>query len=215
MIHSPGYAPPRPIDVPLLLAPMGRKGFEYARKLADGVIVSAPPGTHEWDPCALLCSGTVLEPGEDHTTPRVVETMRPHVKALVGLQGYFPTGTAGEKATLFPYAWQGRPLPFGVVICSEAGIPSRARSEAALGANFLVNLVSEGEAGGYLRRNMLRVCSLRAVENRRPFVRVFHQVGPYQQLHRHVLPRLHPLRQVARPELERVEPGLYGIAIPP
>ena len=95
-----------------------------------------------------------------------------HVKALVGLQGYFPTGTAGEKATLFPCAWQGRPLPFGVVICSEAGIPSRARSEAALGANFLVNLVSEGEAGGYLRRNMLRVCSLRAVENRRPFVRV-------------------------------------------
>lgn len=29
MIHSPGYAPPRPIDVPLLLAPMGPKGFAY------------------------------------------------------------------------------------------------------------------------------------------------------------------------------------------
>src|SRR5262249_57913879 len=73
MIHSPGYAPARPIDVPLLLAPMGPKGFAAARELADGVIVSAPPGTHEFDPCALLCSGTVLEPGEDHTTPRVVE----------------------------------------------------------------------------------------------------------------------------------------------
>lgn len=77
MIHSPGYAPPRPIDVPLLLAPMGPKGFAYARDLADGVIVASPPGTDEWDPCALLCSGTVLEPGEDHTTSRVVATLAP------------------------------------------------------------------------------------------------------------------------------------------
>ena len=77
MIHSPGYAPPRPIDVPLLLAPMGPKGFTAARELADGVIVSAPPGTKEFDPCALLCSGTVLGPGEDHTTPRVVEALGP------------------------------------------------------------------------------------------------------------------------------------------
>jgi len=77
MIHSPGYAPARPIDVPLLLAPMGPKGFDYARKLADGVIVSAPPGTHEWNPCALLCNGTVLDPGEDHTTSRVIETLAP------------------------------------------------------------------------------------------------------------------------------------------
>jgi 5,10-methylenetetrahydromethanopterin reductase len=77
MIHSPGYAPPRPIDVPLLLAPMGPKGFGYARQLADGVIVASPPGTDEWDLCALLCSGTVLDPGEDHTTPRVVETLAP------------------------------------------------------------------------------------------------------------------------------------------
>jgi 5,10-methylenetetrahydromethanopterin reductase len=77
MIHSPGYAPPRPIDVPLLLAPMGPKGFAYARELADGVIVASPPGNDEWDPCALLCSGTVLEPGEDHTTPRVQATLAP------------------------------------------------------------------------------------------------------------------------------------------
>jgi 5,10-methylenetetrahydromethanopterin reductase len=77
MIHSPGYAPPRPIDVPLLLAPRGPKGFAYARDLADGVIVTSPPGTDEWRPCALLCSGTVLEPGEDHTSPRVLDTLAP------------------------------------------------------------------------------------------------------------------------------------------
>jgi len=75
MIHSPGYAPPRPIDVPMLLAPMGPKGMAYARELADGVIVASPPGTDEWDPCALLCSGTMLDPGEDHASPRVIDTL--------------------------------------------------------------------------------------------------------------------------------------------
>jgi 5,10-methylenetetrahydromethanopterin reductase len=83
MIHSPGYAPRRPIDVPLLLAPMGPKGFGYARELADGVIVATPPGTDEWDPCALLCSGTVLEPGEGHTTSRVIETLAPSYATTV------------------------------------------------------------------------------------------------------------------------------------
>jgi 5,10-methylenetetrahydromethanopterin reductase len=78
MIHSPGYAPARPIETPLLVAPMGPKGFEVAERLAaadviSGVIVAAPPGADRWDPCALLCSGTVLDPGEDHTSPRVID----------------------------------------------------------------------------------------------------------------------------------------------
>ena len=74
MIHSPGFAPPRPIDVPMLVAPMGPKGYEVAQRVADGIIVAAPPGNDEWPWCALLCSGTVLDPGEDHTTPRVIES---------------------------------------------------------------------------------------------------------------------------------------------
>ena len=77
MIHSPGYAPPRPIDLPIVLAPMGPKGFAVARELADGVIVTSPPNTTEWTTCAMLCSGTVLDAGEDHTTPRVVDTLGP------------------------------------------------------------------------------------------------------------------------------------------
>ena len=77
MIHSPGYAPPRPLTTPILLAPMGPKGFDYASKLSDGVIVAAPPGHDRWNPCALLCSGTVLDPGEDHRTPRVIDTLGP------------------------------------------------------------------------------------------------------------------------------------------
>ena len=82
MIHSPGYGPARPIEVPLLVAPMGPKGFARATQLTvddviDGVIVATPPPPppdgRYWDPCAMLCSGTVLEPGEDHTTARVID----------------------------------------------------------------------------------------------------------------------------------------------
>ena len=96
MIHSPGYAPPRPIDVPLLLAPMGPKGFAYARELADGVIVASPPGTDEWDPCALLCSGTVLDADEDHTSPRVVETLAPSYATAVHARWEFARETMAD-----------------------------------------------------------------------------------------------------------------------
>ena len=44
MIHSPGWGPPRPITVPLGLAPIGPKGFAVSRQLADGVILTAPAG---------------------------------------------------------------------------------------------------------------------------------------------------------------------------
>jgi len=82
MIHSPGYGPARPVEVPLLVAPMGPKGFSYAAQLTvddviEGVIVATPPPPppegRRWDPCAMLCSGTVLESGEDHTTARVID----------------------------------------------------------------------------------------------------------------------------------------------
>ena len=63
MIHSPGFAPPRPINVTLGLAPVGPKGFQVAQELADSVILAAPPGpdqrqwgniTRSWprEPCS-------------------------------------------------------------------------------------------------------------------------------------------------------------------
>jgi 5,10-methylenetetrahydromethanopterin reductase len=71
MLHPPGFAPPRPIDVPLLVAPVGPKGFAVARQVADGVVVTADPPEGGWRHCALLVFGTVLDPGEDHTSERV------------------------------------------------------------------------------------------------------------------------------------------------
>jgi 5,10-methylenetetrahydromethanopterin reductase len=82
LLHSPGFAPARPIDVPLLLAPIGPKGFAVAREVGDGVVLTSEPtgdlsaeGDAPWGPrwrhCAILAYGTVIDPGEDHTTARV------------------------------------------------------------------------------------------------------------------------------------------------
>jgi 5,10-methylenetetrahydromethanopterin reductase len=80
MIHSPGFAPARPIQTPLLLAPIGPKGFAVASRLGDGVMLASEPpdGRHpRWRYCAMLVSGTVLDPGEDHTSERVREALGP------------------------------------------------------------------------------------------------------------------------------------------
>jgi 5,10-methylenetetrahydromethanopterin reductase len=79
MIHSPGFAPPRPINVTLGLAPVGPKGFRVAQELAESVILAAPPGPDQrhWDNIAILATGTVLDPGEDHRSQRVIESLGP------------------------------------------------------------------------------------------------------------------------------------------
>jgi 5,10-methylenetetrahydromethanopterin reductase len=76
MMHSPGFAPERPIPVPLGLSPVGPKGFAVSRELADAVIVTAPAGDDApWDEVALLINGSVLDPGEDHTSQRLKDAV--------------------------------------------------------------------------------------------------------------------------------------------
>jgi 5,10-methylenetetrahydromethanopterin reductase len=80
MIHSPGFGPSRPISVPLLVAPMGPKGFGVAREVADGVVLAIDPATPiegNWPIRALLVTGTILGPGDDHTSLRVRSAIGP------------------------------------------------------------------------------------------------------------------------------------------
>jgi 5,10-methylenetetrahydromethanopterin reductase len=78
MIHPPGYAPERPIDVPLLIAANGPKGVQVARECADGLIFGGPldavPRGFEWLELAL--AGIPLEAGESATSPRIIEAAR-------------------------------------------------------------------------------------------------------------------------------------------
>jgi 5,10-methylenetetrahydromethanopterin reductase len=81
LLYSPGFGPRPPINVPLLVAPAGPKGFAVAHDVADGVVLVGLPPEGErdgaWSTCAVLTNGTVLDPGEDHTTERVRQAAGP------------------------------------------------------------------------------------------------------------------------------------------
>jgi 5,10-methylenetetrahydromethanopterin reductase len=86
MMHLPGFAPGRPIPVPLWIAASGPRGFGVAREVgAPGVLTTGVPdaGNDGWADLALLRFGTVLDDGEDHTTPRVVEAAGPGYASTV------------------------------------------------------------------------------------------------------------------------------------
>jgi 5,10-methylenetetrahydromethanopterin reductase len=80
MMHAPGFAPERPIRTPLWVAPSGPKGFAAAHDLGvEGVMVVADPpeGERDWAQCSELVYGTVVRPGEDHTSRRLMEAGGP------------------------------------------------------------------------------------------------------------------------------------------
>jgi 5,10-methylenetetrahydromethanopterin reductase len=69
MIPPAGLLPDRPIDVPIIVAANGPKGLEVARELGDGVMTIG--GSYpEFDWCAALTLGTVLDPGESPDSER-------------------------------------------------------------------------------------------------------------------------------------------------
>jgi len=73
MLHWPGLTADRPVNVPLWLSVMGPRGVARAQEVADGII--GPP--HPSLPTATMLVGTVLEPGEDARSRRVLEAVGP------------------------------------------------------------------------------------------------------------------------------------------
>jgi 5,10-methylenetetrahydromethanopterin reductase len=71
MLHDGAYAPPFPIDTPIVVAANGPKGMAVAEELGDGVMTvgGAAP---DFDWCAILAFGTVLDDGEDPSSPRAL-----------------------------------------------------------------------------------------------------------------------------------------------
>jgi 5,10-methylenetetrahydromethanopterin reductase len=85
MLQLPGFGAARPIDVPILIGADGPKGLAVAAELGDGVFSAALPqpdaaGVTDWR--ALLSFGTVLDEGEDLTSPRVIDAAGPAVVVL-------------------------------------------------------------------------------------------------------------------------------------
>ncbi len=73
MLHPPGHAAPRPVDVPIIIGALGPKGAGVARELADGLFVtlSVPEFATEFSSVSYLFWGTVLDEGEEVSSERV------------------------------------------------------------------------------------------------------------------------------------------------
>lgn len=85
MLHGDRFSVPRPITTPLWVSPSGPKGFRVASELgAAGLVLAGIPDPEHrhWPAAALLVNGTVLDSGEDHTTPRVVQATGPWFAAM-------------------------------------------------------------------------------------------------------------------------------------
>lgn len=66
MLHPAGSAPPRPVEVPVLIGALGPKGREIARELGDGLFIalSVDEDAKDFDWVSMLYWGTVLDDGE-------------------------------------------------------------------------------------------------------------------------------------------------------
>jgi 5,10-methylenetetrahydromethanopterin reductase len=79
MLHPGGFGAARPIEVPVLIAADGPKGFAVADAVGDGVISMRPPRDGAPQHWATMQIGTVLEPGEPPDAPRVTQAVGPGV----------------------------------------------------------------------------------------------------------------------------------------
>jgi 5,10-methylenetetrahydromethanopterin reductase len=85
MLHLPGFGAQRPIEVPILIGADGPKGLAVAADLGDGVFSAAlpqPDAVKVADWRALLSFGTVLDEGEELSSPRVVDAAGPAAVVL-------------------------------------------------------------------------------------------------------------------------------------
>ncbi len=82
MLHWPGQAPDRPIEVPWVIGVNGPKGLETAAELDCGVFTSRPRPDTAYDgidDVIFLGFGTILEDGERPDSLRVLNTAGPGV----------------------------------------------------------------------------------------------------------------------------------------
>jgi len=101
MMHPSGYAARRPISVPILIGADGPKGLAVAAELGDGVFSAAvpqPDAVNVADWRALLSFGSVLDEGEELTSPRVIDALAPG--AVVWYHAMYERGGAAAVDAL-------------------------------------------------------------------------------------------------------------------
>jgi 5,10-methylenetetrahydromethanopterin reductase len=133
MLHPAGFAPERPLTVPILVGTAGPRSIAVAREVGDGYFGPAEPGAR-W--VARLHFGTVLDDGEDPGSARAI--------AAAGAAAAVAYHAAWERGALST-------LPHGAEYEQRlAAVPERSRHLAVhdghlIGPNALDRAVITGE----------------------------------------------------------------------
>ena len=96
-LASEGWLPKLPITTPLLLASQGPRGRQLAHEIADGLISLGAPAPG-FDRCLVSINGTVLDDGEDVTSPRARAALAP----LVAVAYHFAYSNNPESVKALP-----------------------------------------------------------------------------------------------------------------
>jgi apolipoprotein N-acyltransferase len=86
--------------------------------------------------------------------------------------GVQPPGVPGERMEILEFPWRDRVVRIAPLICVENTYPPLPAAAGRLGADFFLNITSEGLVGGPVQEQLLRIAMLRAIENRMAYVRV-------------------------------------------
>ncbi len=96
MLQPSGFGAARPIDVPIVLAANGPKGFAVARELKAAGVMTIGGGQPEFDWCAALAMGTVLDDGESPSSERALAAGGPGLTVVFhGIYEGDPQGVEG------------------------------------------------------------------------------------------------------------------------
>ncbi|HUN96303.1 MAG TPA: hypothetical protein VMU69_08700 [Bradyrhizobium sp.] len=102
ILASDGWLPDRPIDVPIYMAGQGPKARALAKEITDGLISLGGPA-EGFEICLVSTGGTVLDDGEDVTSPRATTVLKPLV--ALAYHHRFTTDPESVKALPNGEAW--------------------------------------------------------------------------------------------------------------
>ena len=97
LLASDGWLPDRPINVPIYMAGQGPKARALAKEITDGLICLGGPA-QGFETCLVSTNGTVLDDGEDITSPRAARAVKP----IIALAYHFRYTTDPQSVKELP-----------------------------------------------------------------------------------------------------------------
>lgn len=161
----------RTLEAPILVGAIGRPEDEPTRTTNTAVLIDAKGtirGRYVKQALFAWSEYVPLDSWLGRVSPFVQRLQRSLASSAWGFRAL---GVPGTRTTLLELPWKGGEIPFGAIICVEGAYPPIPTEASRQGARFLINVTSEGEVGGFVQEQLLRVAMIRAIENRVPYVR--------------------------------------------